>query len=191
MENNYLEKYAIEQLRLQRHDFMNYLQVIYGYIQINKPQEAISYIKNINKYMTVIAKIFNLECDALGMLFQEFINKCMKLKIEIELYIGIEYISCEHFSKDIDRKKRIFEMATDKLLDKVSSIENYRQKLHIYFNGLPESFSILISNAEILDEEDYFDSVPSKFSYEDIEAMDESCVFLQSNGITTLKLIFK
>lgn len=187
---DYLEKYVIDQMRLQRHDFMNYLQVIYGYIQINKPQDAINYIKNINKYMMIIGKIFSLECDAFGILFQEFINKCSKFKIEIELDIRIEYISCEHFSKDIDKKKILFDAATDKLLDSIEALENCNQKLYIYFNGLPENFNIIISSVKILNTEDYFSSIISEAPCEGIEEKNKSYLLYKNDGVLALKLNF-
>ena len=37
-------KKAKELLRLQRHDFLNHLQVIHGYLQLNKPEKATDYL---------------------------------------------------------------------------------------------------------------------------------------------------
>ncbi|MDF2673645.1 MAG: hypothetical protein K0R09_1910 [Clostridiales bacterium] len=155
MENNFLEKYAIEQMRLQRHDFMNYLQVIYGYIQIKKPNEAIGYIKNINKHMITISKIYNLECDAFGMFFQEFIDKCSKAYMEIELEIKIQYISCELFSKDIEKKKKLFDFVTEKTLNEISSMESDSKNIYINLSGSPENFNLTISNSRKINNEDY------------------------------------
>ncbi|WP_193353682.1 Spo0B domain-containing protein, partial [Clostridium tetani] len=36
---------VIDSLRTQRHDFMNEIQVLYGYMQINKYEEALNYLK--------------------------------------------------------------------------------------------------------------------------------------------------
>lgn len=190
MENNYLEKYVIEQMRLQRHDFMNYLQVIYGYIQINKPAEAINYIKNINKYMITLSKIFNLECDALGMFFQEFLNKCSKLYIDIELDLIIEYISCEHFSKDIEKRKKIFDIATDTLLNEVNSMESDIKKLYIHITGLPENFNIIMSNTKKINDEDYYSYMVSLFQIESTKRKSEPYNFYKRNGTIALLLNF-
>lgn len=190
MEKDCFEKYAIEQMRLQRHDFMNYLQVIYGYIQINKPQEAVKYIKNINKYMLVIGRVFNLECDAFGIIFQEFVNKCIIRKIQIELDLRIEYISCENFSKDIDKKRRLFNAATDKLLEMIDFLEGFNQKLYIYFDGLPESLDIIISSAEISNCENYFSNSSSESPWGKLEEENEAIIFCKKDGIAALKLNF-
>jgi len=34
-------------LRLQQHDFMNHIQVIHGYLQLNKAHKAVEYIEDI------------------------------------------------------------------------------------------------------------------------------------------------
>ncbi len=190
MENNYIEKYVIEQMRLQRHDFMNYLQVIYGYIQINKPAEAINYIKNINKYMIALSKIFNLECDTLGMFFQEFISKCNKFYIEIEIDLRIEYISCEHFSKDIEKRKILFDLVTDTILDKTSSMESNSKKLYIHITGVPEDFNIIMSSAEKINDEDYYSCMISMYQIERIKRENEPYMFYEKDGIIALLLNF-
>lgn len=187
---NYLEEYAIEQMRLQRHDFMNYLQVIYGYIQIKKPNEAIDYIKNINKYMITISKIYNLECDALGMFFQEFIDKCFKVYIEIELELKIEYISSEDFSKDIEKKKKLFDFITEKILNEISSMENHSKKLYINFSGLPEDFNLIISNSKKINNENYDFSMLSLFQGNRIED-DKPYLFYKKDGTIASLLNFK
>lgn len=188
MKDNYIEKYSLEQLRLQRHDFMNYLQVIYGYIQINKPNEAINYIKKINKYMIAISRIFNLECDVFGILFQEFINKCNKFNIEIELDLRIEYISCEHFSKDIEKKKNLFDITTDKIIDKINSIENDSRILYVHICGLPEDFNIIISNVKEINNENYYSSMASIFLAERNNKKNEPYIFYQKNESIALLL---
>lgn len=190
LENNYLEKYVIEQMRLQRHDFMNYLQVIYGYIQINKPDEAINYIKNINKYMITLSKIFNLECDALGMFFQEFINKCSKFYVEIELDLRIEYISCEHFSKDIEKRKKSFDLVTDTILDEFNLMESDSKKLYIHITGLPEDFNIIMSNTKNIHDEDYYNYMVSIFQIERNKENNEPYMFYKKDGIIALLLNF-
>jgi hypothetical protein len=185
-----MEKYLIEQMRLQRHDFMNYLQVIYGYIQIDKPAEAINYIKNINKYMTALSEVFNIECDALGIFFQEFINKCSKFNIEIELDLRIEYISCEHFSKDIDKKKNLFDFVTDKILEEMNSIENNTQKLYIYINESPEDFNLIISSTKKIVDEDYYSYMNSLFQSHRINDKEEHYVFYKRNSDIAILLNF-
>lgn len=188
---DFFDKYVIEQMRLQRHDFMNYLQVIYGYIQLNKPQEAISYINNINKYMTAASRIFNLECDEFAVIFQEFVNKCFAHRIQLELNIGIEYISCENFSKDIDRKRNLFCKAGDKLLEITDSLQGFNQMLYIYIQGKPEDFNIIISSEKIKDEADYFIFSDSEAHYEYFGDKKEALILCKRDGNIAIKLNFK
>lgn len=190
VEGDYFDKYVIEQMRLQRHDFMNYLQVIYGYIQINKPQEAINYIKSINKYMAAASRVYSLECDEFAVIFQEFVNKCFIHKIELELDIGIEYITCDNFSKDIDRKRNFFCKVTDKLLDIIDSLEGFNQILYIYIQGMPEDFNIIMSSEEITSWSDYFTSPDSETLYDDFAEDSETLMFYKKDGNIAIKLNF-
>lgn len=100
---------AIEQIRMQRHDFMNYLQVIYGYLQIEKPEEAINYIKNINQKMVIFSQLFNLENPIFALLMQDVITNSYKLGFSVEFESELEYISLDFSEKNIDNMKAAFE----------------------------------------------------------------------------------
>ena len=51
----------INVLRKQRHDFMNDLQVIYGYLQIKRPQGALDYIDRLSKQNEIISEIYKYQ----------------------------------------------------------------------------------------------------------------------------------
>ena len=55
MDNN-----CIELLRKERHEFMNNLQIIYGYLQINKNDKALEYIKKVSKNNSILSELYNL-----------------------------------------------------------------------------------------------------------------------------------
>jgi hypothetical protein len=147
-ENNWEFDYAMEQLRLQRHDFMNFLQVIYGYLQINKPQEAINYIKEVNRKMTTLSQIFNLECPFLALFLQDLIMSCSKLNIEVELHCEVEYISSKMFTKNIDEKRIVFERVKSLISDKIKKFNLHQNTLYIQVSGSPEKFNIFIFDSE-------------------------------------------
>lgn len=137
---------AIEELRIQRHDFMNYMQVIFGYIQINKPDNASEYIKKINSRMITLSRIFNLESSYLGILLQNLIGTIYKLGAEIIFENEINYIDKVVFSKNITNIKLCFETVKLKL-EKLFS-ENFSDTVFINISGTAENFSLQISNYE-------------------------------------------
>lgn len=46
----------IRLLRLQRHDFINHIQVIHGFLQLGKPQRALEYIEELAKDSAMVAR---------------------------------------------------------------------------------------------------------------------------------------
>lgn len=144
-EDSWKFEYSIEQMRLQRHDFMNDLQVIYGFIQIGKSEEAIRYIKKVSSRMNVLSMVFNLECSSLSVLLQDYINFCTKYNVEVEFSNVLECISRDLISKNIDRIKDYFDLLKSK------SIEYFQGKIdrvHISIYGKPEDIRILFTNDE-------------------------------------------
>ncbi len=147
MSKDFLQEYTVEQMRLQRHEFMNYLQVIYGYIQINRPQEAVNYIKGINKKMTVLSQLFNLECSSFALLLQDLIIQCNKFGIDVEFNTEVEYISYEIFSKNIAEKSKLFITIKDII---VSEMKNKDNKIYIDLTEENNRIRILFSNNDEL-----------------------------------------
>jgi len=89
-------------MRMQRHDFMNYLQVVYGYIQVNRPKEAVEYIKRVNNQMTMLSRIYNINCSILSVLLNDFVFQCTKYYIETEFHTELKSIDEDVFTKDIN-----------------------------------------------------------------------------------------
>lgn len=60
IENADYLKYIKEIYKSQRHDFMNYIQIIYAYIQLGKTNEAIESIKKTIKINKNLSNIYSL-----------------------------------------------------------------------------------------------------------------------------------
>jgi stage 0 sporulation protein B (sporulation initiation phosphotransferase) len=61
-------------LRRLRHDFGNYLQVILGYIDLNRPEKAKNYILNIVEELTAERNIFErLDAEATLYFYQQLL----------------------------------------------------------------------------------------------------------------------
>ena len=80
---------AIKLLRCHRHDFLNHLQVILGYLHFNKTQEIKNYIKDLNENLNEIRKISGLEMPQLSMILltkkEEANNKGIKLNYSLDV----------------------------------------------------------------------------------------------------------
>lgn len=185
MEKSCIEKYAMDQLRLQRHDFMNYLQVIFGYIQLNKPDKAVSYIKNINKQMVNISRIYNLESDPLGLLFQDFIMKCSKFDLEMELEIGISAVD----NSVVENNYQLFINLIDNFLEKLSIIEDNNSSINVMLKGVFNNFYIIISNSTIINSVEYHDFLYNVYIESNI-AGNENYISFEEKDIIALIINF-
>lgn len=170
MENTNDLDYALKLMRMQRHDFLNYLQVIYGYIQINKSKEVINYIKDINKHIIILSSIYNLNCSIISLYLNEIIQLGNKYCIETKYYCEPEYISEDIFSKNIDRNKRALKIIINKLerfLDK--NEECMFKMINISICGKPDNFKLIVSNSlnfpKIKYDKNEYDECKSEMDY--------------------------
>jgi len=56
----------LEANRHQRHDFLNHLQVVWGYLKLNKPDRAIEYIKEVTTYFQGLRDLNNISSAELA-----------------------------------------------------------------------------------------------------------------------------
>jgi hypothetical protein len=146
-------EYTVDLMRMQRHDFMNYLQVVYGYIQINKPKEAVEYIKCVNNKMTMLSKIYNIDCSVLSVLLNDFVFQCTKYYIGTEFFTEIESIDEDVFTKDIDNVKVKFDRVFEWIINKCKDIDNEEFKtVSIEIIGNKDDFTIRFSNSKDIDD---------------------------------------
>ena len=64
------------EMRAQRHDFMNHIQVVYSLIEMNEPDEAMRYMDRIYGDMQRVSSMLRTDCPAVNALIQakEFAN---------------------------------------------------------------------------------------------------------------------
>lgn len=138
-----LESY-ISLLRKQRHDFMNNLQVIYGYLQMKRPQGALEYIDRLSKENEIISEIYRLQDNGFSLCLETNINRLWANEIKVEVDIEITNF-----------KNKIFENEYNKKSDLVNTIfveiEDANQNfvyVYIFEDELGES--LLITNNEAM-----------------------------------------
>lgn len=68
MENHEVSTESVELLRIQRHDFINHLQVVHALLQLGRTEKALTYIENLAKDSGLISdtlKIYEEQRDSL------------------------------------------------------------------------------------------------------------------------------
>ncbi|WP_142414567.1 Spo0B domain-containing protein [Hathewaya massiliensis] len=130
----------IDKFRIQRHDFMNILQIISGYIQLNQEEEALSYINSISNLNEHISSLYSLGdkyfAFALELCFKEieFHNKKVDLEVEI-----IEFQDV-YFKKNFEKKYLVLKTLIMDILKKES------EKIYIYIYESSNGVTIRLSS---------------------------------------------
>lgn len=79
----------IQILRKQRHDFMNHIQIIYGYLQLQREDMAVKYIQKLSRHNETISELYSLGDTILAFCIERNIkllfDRSIKIKLELEL----------------------------------------------------------------------------------------------------------
>ncbi|MBU3090683.1 Spo0B domain-containing protein [Clostridium sp. CF011] len=137
----------INLIRKQRHDFMNDLQVISGYLQTRRPKDALKYIDRLSKENEIISEIYRLQDNGFSLCLENNIKKLWQNEVKVEINIEISNF-----------KSKIFEIGYNKKGDLLNTIfmelEVTNQKfvyIYIFEDELGES--LLITNNEAMSDE--------------------------------------
>jgi len=95
-----VQRSAIETLSHHRHDWMNELQILYGYLRLNKPDKAIAVVDRIRSRMEHDSRISRLGVPKLAAFFLSFRTVCDTMKLEVEVDEGV---SLQGAGPDADR----------------------------------------------------------------------------------------
>ncbi|OXM15366.1 Spo0B domain-containing protein [Paenibacillus herberti] len=92
-----MQQASIQTLNHHRHDWMNDLQVLYGYIRMNKPERAVASVERIRDKMMLESKISKLGCPALTAYLQSFrtLTQSIVLEVDIEDNLSMEELSAD------------------------------------------------------------------------------------------------
>lgn len=132
----------IDMLREQRHDFMNNVQVIYGYLQIGKKDEALKYIEKIADENQNISKLYALGDKSLAFSLEVAIKNLWKKGFLVEVDFEIESLSKEMFLNEYHKKNNIVNTI-------FKEMENSKFNfVYIYFFQDELGESLLICNSE-------------------------------------------
>jgi len=134
----------ISLLRKQRHDFMNDLQVIYGYLQMKRPQGALEYIDKLSRENQIISEIYKLQDNGFSLCIENNIKKLWANEVKVEIDIEISNF-----------RNKIFENGYNKKSDLVNTIfmeleDTNLNFVYIYIFEDELGESLLITNNEVM-----------------------------------------
>ena len=79
------------EMRAQRHDFMNHLQVVYSLIEMNEPGEAMDYMDRIYGDMQRVSRMLRTACPAVNALIQAKLVEASERGAELKLSIAAKW----------------------------------------------------------------------------------------------------
>ncbi|BDR81775.1 hypothetical protein N072000002_19580 [Clostridium tetani] len=142
---------VIDSLRTQRHDFMNEIQVLYGYMQINKYEEALNYLKKISEENENISQLYSLGDKFLAYILENNIKNINKYGILLDIELEISSFNDIYFEDGFYKKRHLVNNIFNELKKDAEEIYVY-----LFENELGKS--LLISNdEEVKDELDWIE----------------------------------
>ncbi|MCY6484283.1 Spo0B domain-containing protein [Clostridium aestuarii] len=137
----------ISNLRKQRHDFMNDIQVIYGYLQLEREEQAKKYIEVMIKQNEQISSIYALGDEHFGFFIENVLKDLKNREIELDINIEINEFSKKVFASEYNKK-------IDLVNNIFNELENNKCKfIYIYIFEDELGQSLLIANNELAADE--------------------------------------
>jgi len=127
----------LEILRVQRHDFVNHLQVISGYLQLNKTTEVQKYIQEAVLEINRLGKIIHLKPPEAAVAFLVAQNEAAKYQIDIDYEIESSLEFCAIPGEEMGWS---LETGLLQALSCMSSTEVSNRRLKIYLQEIPDSY---------------------------------------------------
>lgn len=124
LEKNWISKEKVEsEIKRERHYFGNNLQVIYGYLKLNKEKKAIQSIEKLINYLQIqrkLQKLVSLEFQFSIMFFMEHILKISE-KVELEVFTNMMF---SHYNSiDIQKNEELLKQDIQNILNSFFSFK--------------------------------------------------------------------
>lgn len=79
------------EMRAQRHDFMNHIQVVYSLIEMNEPGEAMTYMDKLYGDMQRVSRMMRTACRPVNALIQAKVVEARQRGAELKLSIAAKW----------------------------------------------------------------------------------------------------
>lgn len=150
--------YMKDVFREQRHDYMNYYQIIYGYLQLGKLEEAVGKIEKIIQLNSNLSQIYKLSLFHLSIYLDKNIREMEDLNYIVDLNVDndTENSICfiENEEEIIGNLDLIFNyfigegIQSKKHID--IKVEEFEDRISFIFTG-EDKISTLIKNSKSLE----------------------------------------
>ncbi|MDD3653830.1 MAG: Spo0B domain-containing protein [Desulfotomaculaceae bacterium] len=84
----------VEIVQVQRHDFLNHLQVISGLLQLDKVERVQEYIRQVSMEIARSSKTSLVKVPAITLALLSGLNRAAKYQIDIELIMNSSFAGC-------------------------------------------------------------------------------------------------
>jgi len=141
----------VKYIREQRHDFMNHIQVIWGYLQLDKPDQAMRYIGELNSKLGVLGALFRLEDPVLSLFLYNHIKEAFKMGVNVDIETDVEHMSGD-FGKNYLEKLFNMGQLLQEIIKRTAGLEDKTVYIDIFCDD--NIFYIVFSNNPYDDNEE-------------------------------------
>jgi len=132
-----LEKF-LEIVQVQRHDFLNHLQVISGLLQLNKVERALEYVSQVSREISQSSKTSRVKIPAVTLALLTCLNEAAKYQVEMELTVNSNFADCGVPGHVVGEA---IEQSVGYALEAMASTEIVRNHLEIIFSESEKKYT--------------------------------------------------
>lgn len=154
VDHTLIDSEVVKSIREQRHDFMNHIQVIWGYLQLQKPEQAVRYITQLNEESSVFSSLFRMGNPSISLFLYNYIKRAYKLGLRVDLEVETDYQSIPSGAIGHDEVNKLNGLFEEVLLKAASREEKI---LYIDLFDEEDVLYIVVSNNSLDDYTEFFD----------------------------------
>ncbi|AGL02635.1 Spo0B domain-containing protein [Desulfoscipio gibsoniae] len=132
----------LELLSVQRHDFLNHLQIISGLLQLNRETEAREYIRTVSRDIVSLSKVVHLQVPEVAAVLLMAYNRAVSYQIEMAFDVQANLKDCTVPGEEL---ASLLEELLNNIIDYLAPPEVAARKISIGIMGTEVSYSWQIS----------------------------------------------
>ncbi|SFR08270.1 Sensor_kinase_SpoOB-type, alpha-helical domain [Desulfoscipio geothermicus DSM 3669] len=132
----------LELLSLQRHDFLNHLQVISGLLQLNKEDRAREYIREVTRDIVRLSRVVHLKVPEVAAAFLIAHHRFADHDIEVHYDVQADLAGCAVPGKELGP---VLEDVLQNIVEYLAPVENTERDLFIKINRSGRDYECIFS----------------------------------------------
>ncbi len=124
----------LELLSVQRHDFLNHLQIISGLLQLKKETEAREYIRTAASAIISLSKVVHLEVPEVAAVLLIAHNRAANYQIKIKIDVQANLSGCVVPG---DKIAALLDEILNNIINNLASLEIANREILISITGIP------------------------------------------------------